>query len=194
MAQAPNPVRTLVRHRPLPKLLATAFLLTAHLCVASPASWSTATTENFILYSCGTRDQTIRLLETLEQARSFFLETSFGAALPKARVKVVAFADAKEYRRYQPNPGAYAYYQPGQDADYIVLQDLDPEHAHVALHEYAHSVIQHSYPKLPLWLNEGLADVYSSVELRAERFSVGRMLADRSWALQNLAPVALETL
>ena len=196
MAQALYPVQTFFRPQLLPPLLATALflLLTAQPSMAASGAWTTVTTTNFVLYSCGAQEQNVHLLETLEQARSFFARTTFATALPQSPVKVIAFTDAEEYRRYQPGPGAYAFYQPARDADYIVLQDLNPEHDRVALHEYAHSVIRHTYAKLPLWLDEGLADVYSSVEVQRERFFLGRTLPDRAWALENLSPLSLETM
>jgi hypothetical protein len=91
----------------------------------------------------------------------------------------VAFSSEKEYKPYRLNSGAFAYYLRSRQRDYIVMQDISPEHYQVAAHEYTHLIVEHLNLKLPVWLNEGLADIYSSLEPRGDRAMVGRALPDR---------------
>ena len=81
------------------------------------------------------------------------------------------------------DPGVFAYYQRSRQRDYIVLQDINPEHYAVAVHEYTHLIVQHAGLTPPVWLNEGLADLYSSLEAKGDRAMVGRPLAGESRVL-----------
>ena len=84
----------------------------------------------------------------------------------------------KEYYSYHFNPSAYAFYQSTPKGDYVIMRDLAREHFSVAIHEYTHSVVEHSGLNLPLWLNEGLADFYSTVETRQAKVLLGGALPD----------------
>lgn len=74
------------------------------------------------------------------------------------------------------NEGAFAYYMRSRKVDYIVMQNISAEHYQAAVHEYTHLIVEHSDLKLPVWLNEGLADLYSSLEPKGNQAVVGRPL------------------
>jgi tetratricopeptide (TPR) repeat protein len=66
---------------------------------------------------------------------------------------------------YQGRPVNVAgYFQPGQDMNYIAfsLERGGRAVLSTAFHEYVHMHLRDSIPGAPLWLNEGLAEVYSS--------------------------------
>jgi tetratricopeptide (TPR) repeat protein len=91
-------------------------------------------------------------------------------------VTIVAFRDAQEYEPYQPHDGAFAFYMPQPHRDFIVIQDLLPEHYQVILHEYTHLVIHQAGMKLPLWLNEGFAELYATMRPMGSKIWVGRVM------------------
>jgi tetratricopeptide (TPR) repeat protein len=45
----------------------------------------------------------------------------------------------------------------------------------VAIHEYVHLLVDHAGLKLPLWLNEGLAEYYSTLEPRGSKVLAGKL-------------------
>lgn len=53
------------------------------------------------------------------------------------------------------------------------------------MHEYTHLIVEHLDLKLPVWLNEGLADLYSSLEPKGDQAVVGRPLAGRAGILMR---------
>jgi tetratricopeptide (TPR) repeat protein len=77
------------------------------------------------------------------------------------------------------NSGAFAYYLQSRERDYIVMQDIEPDHHQIAVHEYTHLIVRHAKMELPVWLNEGLADLYASLEQHGEQALVGRPLGMR---------------
>jgi tetratricopeptide (TPR) repeat protein len=62
-----------------------------------------------------------------------------------------------------------------------------------AVHEYVHLLVKHSGAELPVWLNEGLAELYSTFEPQGKQVAFGkadRVLGDRKWlALKELMSV-----
>lgn len=158
-------------------------VLTAHpLCAEE--HWISLTTPHFEMYTTNGASSGTRALQVFERVRAFFLEASPSKQAPDMPVRIIAFRSEKEFAPYRPNGGVAAYYQRSRKRDYIVMQDLNTDNYRTAVHEYTHLIVEHSGVKLPVWLNEGLADVYSSLEAKGEQTMVGRPLAGR---LQVLA-------
>jgi tetratricopeptide (TPR) repeat protein len=88
-----------------------------------------------------------------------------------------------------------AFYQPGADRDYIVMQSLDETAYPIVVHEYVHLVLRHASGTFPLWLNEGLAEFFSTVEPEGNRMSVGRVPPGRlEYMTQGVALMELDDL
>src|SRR5215218_3337639 len=68
---------------------------------------------------------------------------------------------------YQGRPvNVSGFFQPGDDVNYIAIS-LDPRDRDpfsTAFHEYVHLHIKDNIPSAPLWLNEGLAELYGSLQ------------------------------
>ena len=153
-------------------------LVTAPLYAAE--HWIKLTTPHFEMYTTNSEKQATEALNIFEQVRAFFLQSSNSNPTAEARVRIIAFRGEKDYKPYRLNEGAFAYYIRSRKADFIVMQDISQEHYPAAMHEYTHLVVEHAELKLPIWLNEGLADVYSSLEPRGNQAMVGRPLPGRS--------------
>lgn len=128
------------------------------------------------MYTTNGEKQAIRALQVFEQVRYFFLQSSKNRQAPEGRVRIIAFSSDKEYKPYRLNAGAFAYYLQSRERDYIVMQDIEADHHQAAMHEYTHLIVQHLKLDVPIWLNEGMADLYSSLEPHGERTMVGRPL------------------
>lgn len=156
---------------------ALAFLVIG-VCLASPVSlaisgWAGQATAHFAIFTTDNNSGGRELLERLERARLYFEKTGWAARDLKRPLSIMAFSSEKEFDAYRPNPGAIAFYQHTREGDYILLRSLKPEHVSIIVHEYTHFIVQHSGLKLPLWLNEGLADFYSTIESRQAQVIVG---------------------
>ncbi|HSU61299.1 MAG TPA: hypothetical protein VLI55_18465 [Bryobacteraceae bacterium] len=128
------------------------------------------------MYTTNGEKQAVKALQVFEQVRYFFLQTSKNKQGPEGRVRIIAFSSEKEYKPYRLNAGAFAYYLQSRERDYIVMQDIQPDHHQAAIHEYTHLIVEHTKLELPAWLNEGLADLYSSMEPHGQQTMVGRPL------------------
>ena len=100
-------------------------------------------------------------------------------------VRVIAFRNEQEYLPYRPSAAAAAFYAAAtyRDAgsgalvtrDYIVMSRADGEYYPAAVHEYVHLLVRQEGLKVPLWLNEGMAQLYSTIDSSgAWQIAVGR--------------------
>jgi hypothetical protein len=146
------------------------------------------------MYTTDSEQQALGELRIFEQVRYFFLQTAGAESVGSNPVRIIAFGSRQEYQPYSPNASAFAYYERARNGDYIVLEDIAPEHRAAALHEYAHLVLTHEGLKLPVWLSEGLADLYSTLTFQGDRVTVGAPLSGRLYALRTQRWLPLNTL
>lgn len=158
------------------------------------AQWIKLTTPHFEMYTTNTRAKAVEALETFEEARRFFNENSPSETVTEMPIRILAFRSEKEFRPYSTNPGAIAFYQRGHGRDYIVMRDLGPGSYSVAIHEYTHLYLEHHNVHLPLWLNEGLADVYSTLQPKGGQLIVGLPPPGRIEALRTAPLLELHQL
>ena len=165
-------------------------------CHSLPAAqqWTKLTSDHFELYTTAGEGRGRDAILRFEQVRSFFLKAGIKDPGVSGKVRIVGFQSEKEYEPYRPNAVAFAYYLPGFAHDYIVMQQIDRDTYPAAIHEYVHLLVRHSGIELPLWLNEGLADLYSTLEPIAKKVRVGEMIPGRLQVLSEHKLLDLDTL
>lgn len=160
------------------------FLLVAVLPALASDEWIRVTTPHFeVDTTAGERRGRETALE-FEKVREFFDRASPLKPPPDAPVRIILFRTEQQYAQYAINAVAVAFYASGPTRDYIVLQD-SPQKYPTAIHEYMHLIVRHSGLKLPLWLNEGWADVYSTLRPTRDGAAVGDLLPGRVATLEQ---------
>jgi len=157
-------------------------LLALPLCAkGDPRSeqWSKIGSTNFEIYTLGSPRDGRDLLRVFEQIRGFFQKASPVPLLEQFPVRIVVFNSKEEFARYSPNASAVAFFTSNRKTDYIVMQEALPESHQYAAHEYVHLLIRHSGLRLPVWLNEGWADVYSTLRPVHDGVAVGDLIPAR---------------
>ena len=84
---------------------------------------------------------------------------------------VIVFRDEASFRPFKPiyqgrAANVSGFFQPGDDINYIAisLDERDRDPFGTAFHEYVHLHLKDNIPGAPLWLNEGLAEIYGSLQ------------------------------
>ena len=162
-------------------------------CYPAP-QWIKVTTPNFEMFTSAGEGAAKRTLQDFEQIRSFFIEVTKAQKAPPLPVRIIAFRSRKEFEPYQARETSAAYYLAGHDRDYIVMGKIGADTRPIAIHEYIHLLVRHSGLKLPVWLNEGFADLYSTLKPYAGKILVGELLPGRLQLLQRTKWLPLETL
>ena len=164
-------------------------LVVAGLAQAEP-KWVKLRSANFELYTSAGERAGRRTIQQFERTRSFFQQAMRLGGSNSKPVRIVLFRSRKEYLPYRPGEVAAAYYLPGRDADLIVL--VAGNELSLAIHEYVHLLVRHSGLKLPLWINEGLADLYSSMQQVGGKVVVGHAPPARIQTLRREKWVPLD--
>jgi tetratricopeptide (TPR) repeat protein len=151
-------------------------LALAVLALGAPAGWLRLRSPHFELLTDASEKSGRALLAALEQIREVFREPGGPGKASPLPVRVYLFASPGDYRRYQPAAPVKGFYQGGPDANHIVLLASGAETRRIAFHEYVHLVLNHSAVRLPQWFEEGVAEFYSTLEVRGGKVVVGRLV------------------
>ncbi len=149
---------------------------------------------NFEAYSSAGERDTRDTLRYFERVRDFFLQVNKSAPQKSVPVRIVVFGSEKEYAPYRPNEFATAYYFGGSGRDYIVIGRSGEQTAQLAVHEYVHLVARHAGLNFPPWLNEGIAELYSTLRMQGDKVLVGELIPGRIQALSRERWVPLATI
>lgn len=168
--------------------------LVASFAAQAQPKWTYMRNDHFHLYSSANERDTRATLEYFEKVRSFFLQMTGAPPANPVPVYIVAFNSEKEYAPFRFNEFALAYYASFSDRDYIVLGKTGEQTAAVVTHEYAHLVLKHAGFRLPPWLNEGLAEFFSTLRTIGSDIEYGAPILGRLQALSRERWVPLATL
>ena len=119
------------------------------------------------------------ILYELEFARAFF-QQSAKLHSPHARSPLIFVpATSAQFARMRGPGLAYGFYVPLPGRDAIVLQGLEATFRRAVVHEYTHLAVQYSGGRYPRWLNEGIAEYYSTLRAVGARAEYGHALPER---------------
>jgi len=156
--------------------------------------WTRLASPHFELYTTNGEKKGRALILYFEQVRSFFIQASPNKTASDFPARIIVFRGEKEFRPYAFNEVAFAFYHPSRYRDYIVMSDGEPEHLPAAVHEYMHLVINHSGLKIPVWMNEGWAELFSTLKAENNKATIGYLIPGRIQVLQNEKWLSFETL
>ena len=175
------------------------FFAASLLPVSARDKWTRVRSKNFELVG-NASDKEIRKVATrLEQFRDVFTrllkKTNFSSSTPTT---VMVFKDFDTYKKYAP-PNSSGYFQPGADKNYIALSAVIDEANDpftVIFHEFVHLLIKNNVQDMPLWFNEGLAEYYSTFQIKDgdRKVWLGKVISDHVFTLRDRKLVPLQTL
>jgi tetratricopeptide (TPR) repeat protein len=191
-------------------LLVLAALLELGICTAPAQSndvplvqrrWFETRTAHFNIYSCGAPQDVYKLSARLEQFCQAYTLLAGAQAVASPPIVVMAFPDHETMKPflplYQGQPANLAaFFQRGSDENLIVLALPGTNSAYtdmeVIFHEYTHLLFRHNDRVWPLWLKEGMAEVYSTFETTGYNARIGDPIGHhlRLLAQQPLLPLA----
>jgi tetratricopeptide (TPR) repeat protein len=150
-----------------------------------PDPWIRIKSTNFELLTTAGDRAGRDLIRYFEQVHAFFAEAMGFTGAGSRKVRIVAFRSEREFEPYRPNEVATAFFQTGLTHDSIVMGGAGAEHYGEAVHEYTHLLLEQTKQKIPLWFNEGLADLFSSLQPAGTKVTVGKPLPGRIYALRT---------
>lgn len=138
--------------------------------------WIRVTSPHFEMFATCDQKKAREAILHFERVRDFFMAASPVKPPAEFPIRIVIFRDPDLFYMYAPNRNVAAFYAPGPLRDSIVMGEPSADSYPVTIHEYVHLVIRHSGLHLPLWLNEGWAEVYSTLRPVKDGVAVGDLI------------------
>ena len=174
-------------------------VVSQHTTVAAKDTWVSVRTKNFLMLGNASEKDIRRVALKLEQFReaftNLFPNIRFNTPVPTT---VIVFKSDSSFGPFKPGPNIAGYFQSGQDVNYITLTtevrgQQDP--FSVIFHEYTHLLINNTFPRAPVWFNEGLAEYYSTFSITDDQKVVmGTPIASHVYRLRESQMLPLKTL
>jgi hypothetical protein len=168
---------------------------------AAGDTWVEAKSARFTVYSNAGQQAAVRAARHLERLADVLTSTTQGLRVDGGReVRVYLFRDLNSFKPYRPTGddenGITAGFQAtGPDVAliaYHIPPDGDP--MRFASHEYLHAVLGRNLGALPVWVNEGLAEYYSTFTAGKRTADIGRPIEDHIVWLQTNGTIPLSQL
>ncbi len=177
------------------------FVFTPMVCAKD--KWINLQSKNFNVISNADEKKTKELTLKMEQFRytlsQLYPDIPENEPIP---VTVVIFKDDKTFNPFKPiyngkrRNDIAGYFEANEDENIIAIDASSNEILRVIFHEYFHLLLSFGVTELPLWVNEGLAELYSSFEIDKKEAVLGAPLAYHVSYLQDndLKFIPLKTL
>jgi tetratricopeptide (TPR) repeat protein len=112
----------------------------------------------------------------------------------EAKLTVLVLSQGQRFERVRPARPATAFFQRSAGENYVVLRS--PADVRPLRHEFVHFALDHSAVHLPLWLEEGLAEYYSTLVAEPDHLRVGGVIQEhldylRTRGVPRLTPTLL---
>jgi tetratricopeptide (TPR) repeat protein len=165
-------------------------------------TWRSVRTNNLLVIGNADPEKLRQVAAWLEFFHSAFARlVSRNVIDSSVPTTVIIFRDDASFRPFKPlyqgRPANIAgFFQPGDDVNYIALS-LDPgerDPYSTAFHEYVHLHLKDNVPRAPLWLNEGLAELYGSFQFSGGEALLGTPLVPYLQLLREQELLPLTTL
>lgn len=147
--------------------------------ISAAPQWTYASSDHFEVYTTGGDRRAREALASFERVHAFFTDYMNLSLMAAKPTRLIVFSSEGEFKPYRANAVSRAYYQSAADRDYIVMSSLDEESQRVVVHEYVHLLVRRSNLDYPIWLNEGIAEFFSTIEPQGSNMAVGRVPIDR---------------
>jgi len=163
--------------------LTIAILISAVLNINAANRWRQESSPHFTLYSSYDGGTNHSILLSLEDARRYWASKVGVTHLPDP--VVMAVKSNWEYfplAGYRNTTAFSTALLNGKDA--MIVTDLRFEKEALIRYKYAHFVLEHAY-HLPWWLEEGMANVYSTLSVAGDQAVIGKYRIDLGMMAAN---------
>ena len=145
---------------------------------SAAAEWRSLRSEHFQLIGNASARELRDVALRFEQFRDIVTRLDSNQPIEKddgSLVTILVFRDTKSFEPFMPRVDdrrlpAAGMFVAGPDATYIAvrLNNADESFREV-FHEYSHLLLRRAFPDAPLWLDEGLAEYYSTLRITGSR-------------------------
>lgn len=145
----------------------------------SADTWVKVKSPHFTVVSNGSEKQARQVALGFEQIHAVFTFSLPGLRTDSgAETIVIAPKDLETFKALMPHRKnteliAGEFYK-GWEKDHVIVRlDIPDENRNIVYHEYVHKLLHLNFTRLPVWLDEGLAEFYGNTWMRKDGVYVG---------------------
>lgn len=174
-------------------------LLVLTLPLQAKDKWLHLRTKHFEVLTEGSEADSRKLALKLEQFHVVFSRFFRTENLPRVPVTLLLFKDRSSFQPYKPlyrgKPASVGGFFVGNGEEHLIalgLRETSAETLATIFHEYTHLLMSYAPGRQPAWLQEGLAEYYSTAQIDGNKVTLG-LFKEASLLLlarQELMPLA----
>lgn len=188
--------------RASPRLIFLVGIGLALLSVASASEqWITARSPHFEMFSSASERESREMLNKLEQFRAAVLAICSIPRFHDSKATIVLFATNRQFDSFKPlhdgkpaNGAAYCIGGSGETTIAMAADNNPEETDEIIFREYVQLVLAAGGEEPPLWLNDGLAELFSTFKIEGDSFILGVGKPARTETLSRLQLMPLDRL
>ncbi len=149
-----------------------------------PETWMEVRSPHFTVVSNGSEKQARRLADQFEQIRAVFQKALNNIRVdPGQPILILAAKNENTLKALLPkfwetkgHMHPAGIFIPGHEKHYVALRlDTEGENPYkVIYHEYVHLIIELNFHRIPVWLNEGYAEVFGNTTIGEKDLKIGQ--------------------
>jgi tetratricopeptide (TPR) repeat protein len=143
--------------------------------------WFETRTRHFNVYSCGPIQDVYRAAARLEQFREAYGLLAGERAVTAPPITVMIYPDHEQMEpflpRYQDKPANLSGFFTRNDEENLIVMELSGTNTmalNTIFHEYTHLLLRNNDQIWPVWLQEGMAEIYSTFETTGRGIRIGK--------------------
>ena len=144
--------------------------------------WTAIQGDGFNVISGAGGPTAAKMAHRVEQMRQLL-----GGSKKVLPLRVVLVASENLFAALRPSATVGGFFQSSANEDWIVVHWGRPDSERALSHELVHAFLEHAGPRRPLWLEEGLAEFYSTAQFDSKGWTIGRAI-DPHVRLLNQSP------
>ena len=162
--------------------------------------WLKVTSGEFRILSNASGRATHRIVTDLVNMREALGKITRLKVRGSVPLHVFVFRDERSFAQYRDalmqrkNASAAGLFFGGPDAKFVILNAATPETQRLVYHELTHYFVRNTVANLPLWFTEGIAEYYSTLDVKDEVVEIGKHLRQHIIFLKHLQPMPLRKL
>ncbi|MEK6299092.1 MAG: tetratricopeptide repeat protein [Acidobacteriota bacterium] len=181
-----------MKHRLSHSFVACALVLLAASTAPAKDKWLNLRTKNFNIVGNADEGDTRELALKLEQFRLIISKLTNTSNVTPVPITVVVFKNDGAFKPFKPlyngkPANVSGFFQQSEDENVIAL-DLNADEEYpmsVIFHEYTHLLTAYASVPFPLWMSEGLAEFYSTFDVKKNEVTIGKPLSGHVWLLRE---------
>jgi len=165
--------------RAFPTFLILIFCALIESASAAGEHWTRVSSDHFIVLTDAGERRGHEVAARFEQMRAVFGELLVRKKLRMSEpLEIIAIGSDKSYAQLAPLVSgqptkAPAFFLPGEDRIFVVLNLFEPDSWRAVEHPFAHYLLNYNYPPTQPWFDEGFAEYFASLNLTPKQAEFG---------------------